>query len=199
MKRWMLWSPFSSPCSRRRGGTGRPSRSAASEPAAAGDTITFDQYRDFRIRDLQQRQARLARQLAAPDLRQARRRVLSGARRITTSRRRCPPRSATSSIASGSTRSTPITTARSTRRNAPPGAKSSGNIIGSNRPTAPAANAKHNLAVQEDEAVIPRRSERGSPRTDAHGPLSIVRHRRYRPHGMKQLAPAVPWAFSPRT
>jgi hypothetical protein len=33
------------------------------QPAAAGDLITFDQYRDFRARDLQQRQARLARQL----------------------------------------------------------------------------------------------------------------------------------------
>ncbi|MBV8934301.1 MAG: hypothetical protein JO095_00630 [Alphaproteobacteria bacterium] len=30
--------------------------------------ITFDQYRDFRARDLEQRQARLARQLAAPGL-----------------------------------------------------------------------------------------------------------------------------------
>jgi hypothetical protein len=40
----------------------------ASQPAAAGETITFDQYRDFRIHDLQQRQARLARQLAAPGL-----------------------------------------------------------------------------------------------------------------------------------
>jgi len=35
------------------------------EPAAAADMITFDQYRDFRTRDLQQRQTRLARQLAA--------------------------------------------------------------------------------------------------------------------------------------
>jgi hypothetical protein len=40
----------------------------SSEPAAAGSAITFEQYRDFRIRDLQQRQARLARELAAPDL-----------------------------------------------------------------------------------------------------------------------------------
>ena len=41
----------------------------ASEPAiAAGEMITFDQYRDFRAQDLEQRQARLARQLAAPSL-----------------------------------------------------------------------------------------------------------------------------------
>jgi len=40
----------------------------ATEPAAAGDMITFDQYREFRARDLQQRQARLARQLADPGL-----------------------------------------------------------------------------------------------------------------------------------
>jgi hypothetical protein len=30
--------------------------------------ITFDQYREFRLRDLQQRQERLARELAAPGL-----------------------------------------------------------------------------------------------------------------------------------
>lgn len=36
--------------------------------AAAGEMITFDQYRDFRARDLQQRRSRLARQLAAPGL-----------------------------------------------------------------------------------------------------------------------------------
>lgn len=40
----------------------------ASPRPSGGDMITFDQYRDFRIRDLQQREARLTRQLAAPDL-----------------------------------------------------------------------------------------------------------------------------------
>jgi hypothetical protein len=41
----------------------------ASQPeAAVADTITFDEYRNFRARDLQQRQARLARQLAEPGL-----------------------------------------------------------------------------------------------------------------------------------
>jgi hypothetical protein len=40
----------------------------APDPAAARETISFDQYRDFRLHDLQQRQARLARQLAARDL-----------------------------------------------------------------------------------------------------------------------------------
>src|ERR1700738_3529610 len=38
----------------------------AEQPAASGEMITFDQYRDFRARDLQQRQARLARHLADP-------------------------------------------------------------------------------------------------------------------------------------
>ena len=38
---------------------------AATQPAAS-ESITFEQYRDFRLRDLAQRQARLARQLAAP-------------------------------------------------------------------------------------------------------------------------------------
>jgi hypothetical protein len=40
----------------------------AEQSAASGEMITFDQYRDFRARDLQQRQARLAHQLAAPGL-----------------------------------------------------------------------------------------------------------------------------------
>ena len=35
---------------------------------AADEMISFEQYRDFRIRDLTQRQTRLARQLAAPGL-----------------------------------------------------------------------------------------------------------------------------------
>ena len=39
----------------------------ATQPAAS-ESITFEQYRDFRLHDLVQRQARLARQLAAPDL-----------------------------------------------------------------------------------------------------------------------------------
>ena len=40
---------------------------AATQPAAS-EAITFEQYRDFRLRDLAQRQARLARQLADPGL-----------------------------------------------------------------------------------------------------------------------------------
>jgi hypothetical protein len=38
---------------------------AAAQPAAS-EAITFEQYRDFRLRDLAQRQARLARQFADP-------------------------------------------------------------------------------------------------------------------------------------
>ena len=41
---------------------------ASEPPVAAGEMITFDQYRDFRARDLEQREARLARQLAVPGL-----------------------------------------------------------------------------------------------------------------------------------
>jgi hypothetical protein len=40
---------------------------AGTQPAAS-ESITFEQYRDFRLRDLAQRQARLARQLTAPGL-----------------------------------------------------------------------------------------------------------------------------------
>jgi hypothetical protein len=39
----------------------------AAQPAAS-EAITFEQYRDFRFHDLAQRQARLTKQLAAPDL-----------------------------------------------------------------------------------------------------------------------------------
>ena len=40
---------------------------AATQPTAS-EAITFEQYRDFRLHDLAQRQARLVRQLAAPGL-----------------------------------------------------------------------------------------------------------------------------------
>jgi hypothetical protein len=40
---------------------------AVTQPAAS-ELITFEQYRDFRLHDLAQRQARLARQLAFPGL-----------------------------------------------------------------------------------------------------------------------------------
>src|SRR5262245_34619893 len=40
----------------------------ASQAAVAGEVITFEQYREFRVHDLQQRQERLARQLTAPAL-----------------------------------------------------------------------------------------------------------------------------------
>jgi hypothetical protein len=40
---------------------------APTQPAAS-ESITFEQYRDFRLHDLARRQARLARELAAPGL-----------------------------------------------------------------------------------------------------------------------------------
>ena len=40
----------------------------APEPANADQTISFEQYRDFRMHDLRQRQTRLARELAIPGL-----------------------------------------------------------------------------------------------------------------------------------
>jgi hypothetical protein len=53
-------------------------QAASAKPVAAPSTaavrptppalITFDEYRDFRLHDIAQRQARLARELAAPDL-----------------------------------------------------------------------------------------------------------------------------------
>ena len=50
---------------------------AATQPAAS-ESITFEEYRDFRLHDLAQRQARLARQLAAPGLSAAERTSLEG-------------------------------------------------------------------------------------------------------------------------
>jgi hypothetical protein len=41
---------------------------AAQRAPAADEVTTFEQYRDFRIHDLTQRRARLAQQLAAPNL-----------------------------------------------------------------------------------------------------------------------------------
>ncbi len=45
-----------------------PPAAQQAAPPAAAELITFDQYRDFRMHDLAQRQARLAQQLAAPGL-----------------------------------------------------------------------------------------------------------------------------------
>jgi len=45
-----------------------PAVAQRAAPPAASEAITFEQYRDFRRHDLAQRQARLAKQLAAPDL-----------------------------------------------------------------------------------------------------------------------------------
>jgi hypothetical protein len=50
----------------------------APEPTAADQMITFEQYRDFRLHDLHQRQARLARQLAAPGLSAAEKASIDG-------------------------------------------------------------------------------------------------------------------------
>jgi len=45
-----------------------PAVAQRATPPAAGEAITFAQYRDFRLHDLAQRQARLTKQLAASDL-----------------------------------------------------------------------------------------------------------------------------------
>jgi hypothetical protein len=48
--------------------TAQPAPAPAAAQPPASETITFDAYRDFRLRYLTQRQARLARELAAPNL-----------------------------------------------------------------------------------------------------------------------------------
>src|SRR5438093_1539573 len=45
-----------------------PANAQRAPTPTTDELISFEQYRDFRIRDLQQRQTRLARQLAAPGL-----------------------------------------------------------------------------------------------------------------------------------
>ena len=45
-----------------------PAAAQRAPQPAASEAITFEQYRDFRLHDLAQRQARLAKQLVAPDL-----------------------------------------------------------------------------------------------------------------------------------
>jgi hypothetical protein len=45
-----------------------PAAAQRAPQPAASEAITFEEYRDFRLRDLAQRQARLAQQLAAPGL-----------------------------------------------------------------------------------------------------------------------------------
>ena len=45
-----------------------PASAQRPAPPAPGETISFEQYRDFRLHDLVERQSRLAKQLAARDL-----------------------------------------------------------------------------------------------------------------------------------
>ena len=48
-----------------------PAAAQRAPQPAASEAISFDQYRDFRVRDLAQRRARLMQQLAAPGLSEA--------------------------------------------------------------------------------------------------------------------------------
>jgi hypothetical protein len=133
----------------------------APQPAAS-EAITFEQYRDFRVHDLAQRRTRLAKQLARPTCRQQRRRASSAASRITISWPRCPSKNATSSTASGSTRSTPIMTGSSTPRSARSGARSSAKHTASRRRHAPdraASNPNGSLKCR-GKAVCGRLSKR---------------------------------------
>jgi hypothetical protein len=56
------------PAAAQRAATQSAAAQAAAAQPAASEAITFEQYRDFRLRDLAQRQARLARQLSVPGL-----------------------------------------------------------------------------------------------------------------------------------
>ncbi len=59
-----------------------PAKSSPSQPATARpmapELITFEEYRDFRMRDITRRQAQLSQQLTAPDLTAAQKASLEG-------------------------------------------------------------------------------------------------------------------------
>jgi hypothetical protein len=68
MKRWTLMAPIALLLAAAWWHWPAAAQRAPQPPAAAEETISFDQYREFRMRDLQQRQARLTRQLTAPGI-----------------------------------------------------------------------------------------------------------------------------------
>jgi hypothetical protein len=65
MRRWMVLSAAALAIA---AGWHLPAVAQRAPQPAASEVITFEQYRDFRLHDLAQRQARLTKQLAASDL-----------------------------------------------------------------------------------------------------------------------------------
>ena len=65
MRRWMVLSAAALAIA---AGWHLPAVAQRGPQPAASEVITFEQYRDFRLHDLAQRQARLTKQLAASDL-----------------------------------------------------------------------------------------------------------------------------------
>jgi len=102
-----------------------PAETAASLPATGEDKITFDQYREWRLRFIERRQTQLAAQLAAAELQPRQRARSTRQRHITTGLPGSATPSATAASASGSTRWTQTMTASSIPRSEPLGTISS--------------------------------------------------------------------------
>ena len=98
---------------------------AAALPAAADDPITFEQYRDWRLRFIERRQTQLTAQLAAADLQPRQRARLEQAKAYYDWFAGLPEADRdTAASRRASTRSTPIMTARSIMPSAPLGTTS---------------------------------------------------------------------------
>jgi hypothetical protein len=74
MRRWMLAAAAAALVAA--GWWHWPAAAQRAAQPAASEAITFEQYRDFRLHDLAQRQARITKQLAASDLSATERRSL---------------------------------------------------------------------------------------------------------------------------
>jgi len=102
-----------------------PAESAAPLPATGEDKITFDQYREWRLRFIERRQTQLAAQLRLPNYSRASAPGSTRQRRITTGLPGSVTPSGTAASASGSIRWTQTMTASSIPRSEPLGTISS--------------------------------------------------------------------------
>jgi hypothetical protein len=107
------------------------------QPADAEQVISFEQYREFRMHDLEQRRERLAHQLAVPGLTTAEKASIERRKSYWDQLAAMSAEQRDQLFREGSTRSTPITMANLTARNAPRGARSNGSTTGNKRRNAP--------------------------------------------------------------
>jgi hypothetical protein len=111
-----------------------PLEAAEPAPSSAGeDAITFEQYRDWRMHFIERRQTQLAMQLSTADLPARQKTRLEQVKAYYVGSPASRKRIAIAGSANGSTRSTPITTARSTPPSAPRGGRNSASSIAATR------------------------------------------------------------------